>query len=151
MEELLNSEYWENSVQEYLIMLGGIILGLALVKIFKNVLLKRISHAVSKTKTTIDDFIVESIGLYVVPMVYFTVIYAGLKTLVWPERMTAIMEVVYVVILTYYSIVLISGVIRMLLQSYIRRQEGGRKGEADGRSYIDYQWDNLDDRVDFYA
>lgn len=127
MEELLNNEYFGNSGQEYLIMLGGIALGLLLVRVFKRVVLKRISQAVSKSKTTIDDFIVENIGLYVVPMVYFTIIYAGLKTLVWPERMTTIMEVVFVVILTYYAIRLVSSIILMLLQSYIRRQEGGEE------------------------
>ncbi|WPR76874.1 mechanosensitive ion channel family protein [Algoriphagus sp. NG3] len=127
MEDLLTTEYFGNTGKEYLIVLGAIAFGLLLVRIFKNVVLKRLAVLVSKSKTSIDDFIVESIGLYVVPMVYFTIIYAGLKTLVWPERFTSILEVVFVVIITYYAIRLISSIILMLLQSYIRRQEGGEE------------------------
>lgn len=127
MEEILDKEFLGNSGQEYLIMLGGIALGLLLVTVFKRVILRRIAEAVSKSKTTIDDFIVESIGLFVVPMVYFTIIYAGLKTLVWPERMATIMEVVFVVIITYYAIRLISSILLMMLRTYIRKQEGGEE------------------------
>ncbi|MCE7055583.1 mechanosensitive ion channel family protein [Algoriphagus sp. AGSA1] len=127
MEDLLTTEYWGNTGKEYLIALGVLAFGLLLVRIFKNVVLKRLAILVSKSKTTIDDFIVESLGLYVVPMVYFTIIYAVLKTLAWPERITSILEVVYVVIITYYSIRLVSSVILMFLQSYIRRQEGGEE------------------------
>jgi small-conductance mechanosensitive channel len=127
MEELLDHEYFGNSVQQYLIMFGGIVLGLLLVTIFKKIILKRIRQAVSKSKTTIDDFIVESIGLFVLPIVYFSIIYAGLKTVVWPVRITNILEVIYVVVITYYAIRLFSSIILKILQSFIRNQEGGEE------------------------
>lgn len=127
MKELLDREYFGNSAQQYLIMLGGMVLGLLLVTIFKKVILKRIRQAVSKSKTTIDDFIIENIGLFVLPMVYFSIIYAGLKTVVWPVRMTNILEVIFVVVITYYAIRLFSSIILKILQSYIRKQEGGEE------------------------
>jgi len=127
MSELLDKEYFGNTGQEYLIMLGGVLLGLLLISIFKKVILKRIRIAVSKSKTTIDDFIVDSIERFVVPMVYFTIIYAGLRTLVWSERVTTVLEMAFVVIITYYAIRLVSSIILMLLRTYIRRQEGGEE------------------------
>lgn len=125
MNELLDKEYFGNTLQEVLIVFGAILLGLVLAKIFKRVVLKRISLAVAKTKTTIDDFIVESVGKYVVPMIYFAIIYSGLKSLVWPVRIMNIFEVVFVVTITYYAIRLISSIILRMLQSYISGQEGG--------------------------
>lgn len=127
MEDLLTREFYGNTGKEYLIMLGVIVLGLLLVKLFKRVILKRISVLVSKSETNVDDFIVESVGNFLLPMVYFTIIYAGLKTLVWPENILSILEVVYVVVITYYTIRLVSSIILMLLQTYIRRQEGGEE------------------------
>ncbi|WP_035463629.1 mechanosensitive ion channel family protein [Algoriphagus vanfongensis] len=127
MQDLLTQEFYGNTGKEYLIMLGVIVLGLLLVKLFKRLILKRISKLVSKSSTIIDDFIVESIGNYVLPVVYFTIIYAGLKTLAWPDKILSILEVVYVVIITYYAIRLVSSIILMLLQTYIRRQEGGEE------------------------
>ncbi|GAA0880838.1 mechanosensitive ion channel family protein [Algoriphagus jejuensis] len=127
METFLDKEYFGNTVQAYLIVLGTIALGLILVTAFRKLVLKRIRKAVSNTDTTIDDFIVDSIGKFVVPIVYFIIIYAGLKTLVWPERFSTILEVAFVVVMTYYAIRLISSVLIMLLESYIRRQEGGEE------------------------
>lgn len=127
MEQLLDRELFGNSIQEYLLMLGAITLGLLLVSIFKKVILKRIREAVSKSQTTIDDFIVDSLAHFVMPMVHFTIIYSGLKTLVWPVRFTNLLEVVFVVIITYYFIRLISSIVLKMLQSYIRRQEGGEE------------------------
>lgn len=127
MRELLDKEYFGNTGQEYLIMLGGILLGLLLVRLFKKFILKHIHAAVSKSKTTIDDFIIESIERFVVPMVYFAIIYAGLRTLVWPGRVTTILEMAFVVIVTYYAIRLVSSIILMLLRTYISGQEGGEE------------------------
>jgi len=127
METFLDKEYFGNSVQAYLIVLGTIMVGLLLVTAFRKLVLNRIKKAVSNTNTQIDDFIVDNVSKYVVPIVYFTVIYAGLKSLVWPERLANILEVVYVVIVTYYAIRLISSILLMLLESYIRRQENGEE------------------------
>ncbi len=127
METFLDQEYFGNSLQTYLIVLGCILGGLLLVAAFKKIVLKRIQKAVSKTTSQIDDFIVENVGKFLIPIVYFTVIYVGLKSLVWPDRIADILEVVFVVIMTYYAIRLISSILLMLLETYIRRQENGEE------------------------
>jgi small-conductance mechanosensitive channel len=125
MTDLLDQEYLGNTVQQYLIVLGVIILGLLLVKLFKKLVLKRIKKVVAKTKTSIDDFIVDSVDQFIIPIINFTIIYGGLKTLVWPPRILNILEVVFVVVITFYAIRLVSSIILKMLQSYIRSQEGG--------------------------
>ncbi len=127
MGSLFETEYFGNTVQEYLIALGGILIGILLVRAFKHIILKRVGQALAKTKSNIDDFIVESVGRFLIPIAYFTIIYGGLKSLVWPDRFMAILEVVYVVVLTYYAIRLISSIILMVLKSYLKNQEGGEE------------------------
>lgn len=127
MDKLLEQEYFGNTVQAYLIVSGSILLGILLVTAFKRFVLKRIRAAVAKTDNSYDDFVVDHVSKFVVPMVYFTIVYAGLKTLIWPERLANILEVIFVVVLTYYAIRLVSSVILMVLRSYIRRQEGGEE------------------------
>ncbi|MBN7813066.1 mechanosensitive ion channel family protein [Algoriphagus sp. H41] len=127
METLLEQEFFGNTVQAYAIVLGGILLGFLLVTAFKKILLRRLHALVAKTDNSYDDFAVETVSKFMVPMVYFVIIYAGLKTLVWPERFANILEVVFVVILTYYAIRFVSSVILMLLRTYIRGQEGGEE------------------------
>jgi small-conductance mechanosensitive channel len=127
METFLDKEYFGNTVQAYLIVLGSILVGLLLVSAFRKLVLNRIKKAVSSTNTRIDDFIAGSVSKYLIPVVYFTIIYTGLKSLIWPERLSNILEVVYVVVVTYYAIRLISSVLLALLESYIRRQENGEE------------------------
>nr|MBI1230312.1 mechanosensitive ion channel [Cytophagales bacterium] len=127
METLLENIYFGNTLRAYLIALGGILLGLLLVKVFKRVVLQRLEKVFAKTETNIDDFLLSNFGLFVVPIVYFSIIYMGLKSLVWPANFLAVLEVVYIVIVTYYTVRLISNVLLMLLRSSIRRQEGGEE------------------------
>lgn len=127
MESFLENEYFGNTLQEYLIALGGILLGIILVKAFKRIVIKRLSKVFAKTENNIDDFLLTNFARFIIPIVYFTIIYLGLKSLDWSDRLTSVFENVYIVIVTYYIIRLISTVLMMLLRSSIRRQEGGEE------------------------
>lgn len=127
METLLENEYFGNSLQDYLITIGGIFLGILLVKAFKRIVIRRLTKLFSKTKTDIDDFLLENFDRFVIPIVYFTVIYLGLKSITLPENVVSVFEVVYIVVITYYGIRLVSSVLLMLFRSSIQQQEGGEE------------------------
>lgn len=125
--EYLDQEFWNNSVQEYLIALGTILLGLTIVKIFKKSVFKRLIKLTQKTDNSVDDFLIETIDKFIIPAIYFTIIYLGIKTLELSIKFENTLQVVYHVILTYYGIKMISNTFRIFLQSYVRKQENGEE------------------------
>ena len=127
MEAFLDNEYFGNTVQEYLVASGGIFLGIILVKAFKRIVLKRLSMVFAQTENDIDDFLLTNFARFIIPIFYFTILYVGLKSLTWSDKVVSVFEVVYIVVVTFYVIRLISTILLMLLRSSIQRQEGGEE------------------------
>jgi small-conductance mechanosensitive channel len=127
MESFLDQNFIGNSVQEYLMVLGAIILGIFIVKIFKRFVLRRIEKWIGDTENDIDDYVFESFDKFVIPIIYFSIIYAAVRTLNLSNYVSNAIEAAYVVILTYFSVRLISSLVLLALRKYVRRQENGEE------------------------
>ena len=127
MNDYLQQEYYDNTVLEYLIVAGSILIGLAIVALFKRTVLRYLRNWANKSVGTLDDYIVENIDKFVVPAVNVTIVYTALRTLSLNEKLLKALIVAYTVVLTYFIIRLISRVLRMMLQAYVRKQENGEE------------------------
>lgn len=127
MDSFLNQAYLGNTVQEYLFVLGGILLGMFIVQIFKRIVLRRIEKLTSSTETDIDDYIFESFDRFVIPIIYFSIIYMAVQTLNLSGYVENAIEVAFIVFITYFSIRLISSIVLLFLRKYVKRQENGEE------------------------
>lgn len=127
MESFLEQSYIGNTVQEYLLVLGAILLGVLLIKIVKRVVLKRIEKLIGQTETDVDDYLFESFDKFVVPIVYFSIIYVAVGTLNLSGFVENAIEAAFIVIITYFSVRLISSIVLLGLRKYVRRQENGEE------------------------
>lgn len=127
MESFLEQSYIGNTVQEYLLVLGAILLGVLLVKIVKRVVLKRIEKLIGQTETDVDDYLFESFDKFVVPIIYFSIIYVAVGTLNLSGFVENSIEAAFIVIITYFSVRLISSIVLLGLRKYVRRQENGEE------------------------
>ncbi|MGV3505280.1 MAG: mechanosensitive ion channel family protein [Adhaeribacter sp.] len=127
MKEILNRTYLHNTVQDYLISLAIILVGLLAIRLFKNILLKRIVGWSGKTKTHLDDFIVSAIERFGIPALYIATVYAGITYLQLSVQVHNILNVALTFAVTFLVIQLISSIILVVLRSYILRQEHGQE------------------------
>lgn len=127
MESFLDQSYIGNTVQEYLLVLGAILLGIFLVKLIKRIVLKRIEKWIGETENDIDDYLFESFDKFVIPIVYFSIIYIAVQTLNLGNFVENSIEAAYIVIVTYFSVRLISSVVHLALRKYVRSQENGEE------------------------
>ncbi|WP_017730772.1 mechanosensitive ion channel family protein [Nafulsella turpanensis] len=127
MNEILDKAYWGNTVQDYLIALGIIILGILLIKIFKRTIFAGIRRWTQRSSTKIDDFIVTSIDRFGLPVLHVIVVIIGLNYLTFTERGENIIWIAATVVLTFLVIRLISNTILLLLQGYVKRQSHGEE------------------------
>ena len=70
-----------NRVSTYAIFVSILLLGIAAVKIFKIIFLRKFKEWAKKTVTTLDDFIVNIFEKIGVPILYFTLFYLSVKVL----------------------------------------------------------------------
>lgn len=127
MQEFLDRIYYNNTVKDYLLVISIILLSILLLRIFKRVIIKRLRIFASKTEGATDDFLVDGIDRFGLPIAQFALIYWGIDFLVLSERIENIIEVTTSVIITYYILRLLSSIITMLLESRIRSQEQGEQ------------------------
>ncbi|NJM26194.1 MAG: mechanosensitive ion channel family protein, partial [Bacteroidia bacterium] len=104
LNEFLRREYYDNTVQAYLIAAGGILLGLAVVRAFRKVILKKIKNLAATTQMRYDDLVVEGIEKFGLPIVNLAIVYWGVKTLTLPEKAGHVVGVALAVVVAYFLI-----------------------------------------------
>jgi small-conductance mechanosensitive channel len=122
MNEILERTFLQNTVQDYLIALGIIVLGALLIRSFRRVVLVRIRKWADKTQTAFDNYVVESIERFGIPALYVTLFYISISYLHLSPRVSNILRIATTVAITILIIRFISALIRVLLQSYVRKQ-----------------------------
>ncbi|WKN32952.1 mechanosensitive ion channel family protein [Porifericola rhodea] len=127
MQEFLNQVIYGNRVQAYLVAVGIIILGLIVVRVVNHIIDNKLKKLTKKTDTIIDDFLIESIDRFGVPVLHFIVIYLGIKTLKLSEQVEDILWVATLVFVIFFAVRFISTTILLLLRTYVRRQENGEE------------------------
>ena len=125
MEDILNQVILGDTVENWLIAAGIIIFGILLITLLKRSVLTRLKSLFERTQNNIDNFILEKIEEYVVPAIYFLIIYWGIRTLDLSAQIRSILDVAFLVIITYFVIRVISSVFLMILRSYVLKQENG--------------------------
>lgn len=127
MSEFFDQVYYNNTIREYLIALVVILGGIMTVQIFKRLIIKRLDAWAAKTPGTWDDFIVQSIGRFGVPIARWIIVYWSIHLLHISGRTERFIEIATSIIVTYYVLRLISALVMVLLQSMIRRREQGEE------------------------
>ena len=127
VEEHLSTVYFENTLQDYLIALGIIIVGLIAVQAFKQIVNNRLRKLSARTSTTADDYVIESINRYAIPVLYFTVVYFAITSLTLTDQIANILRIAAIVVVTFFVIRFVSSTVLELLKAYVRRGEGGEE------------------------
>lgn len=125
VEEILETEYWNNTVQEYLIALGLVMAGLLIIRILRKFLLRKAKNWVSKSETRLDDLAIEGVQRFVLPILSYLFVYWGITSLELSEKVEHVVEVATSIVIAFFIIRFISTGIRIILTSYIRKQENG--------------------------
>jgi len=127
MQEILSRTYFNNTLQDYLIVLGGILVGMVLLRLFRRTILLRLKKWSEKTQTDVDDYVVDGVQKFGIPMLNFIVIYFGISYLTLSDKATTYVHGALSVVIAYYSIRLLSSIILLVLQAHVRKQEQGEE------------------------
>lgn len=127
MNELIERSYFNNTIYDYLIAIGIIAIGVLIIWVFKGPVLKKIKSLTNKTNTDIDDFIIDIIGRFGVPALYVILISSAFQYLTLTPRLTKLIDVINIIIVTILVIRFISAIILMMLTRYVRQQTDGEE------------------------
>lgn len=114
-----------NSIEDYLVSLAFILSGIALILIFRKAILQRLKDWAAKTETRIDDYLINGIERFGLPLSALLVVYTGLNYLTFSPRVERVISSATIVVVTFYLIKVIVSTVRSLLETHVGKQEHG--------------------------
>jgi small-conductance mechanosensitive channel len=127
MDDFLSRSYFNNTVQDYLISVAGIVIGIILVRLFKKVLLMPFKRLASRTQTKIDDYVIDGLHRFGLPILNIIIIYVGISYLALSEKAEKYIHAAFVVAITYFVVRLVSSTTYLALQAYTRNYDDGQE------------------------
>ena len=125
--DFLDAQYYNNTIQSYLIVVGMILVGMLIIRLFRKGILHRLKKWATTTETNFDDYVVGAVERFILPMLNVGVMYFSIKYLNLTEEASKILRNAFVIAFTFYAIRLTTSSLRILLESYARGQEGGEE------------------------
>jgi small-conductance mechanosensitive channel len=134
MDNLLQTSFLGNSIQDYLIFIAIFTAGIVTVRILKGISLHRLKAWSESTATTIDDFLLLILKKKLIPLFYFGVFYVSFNSLTLNASARRIIDVAGIIILTYFGLRLILELINYSLERYWVKKEvdTSRQGSLKG-------------------
>ena len=127
MNDILNRVYYNNTVQDYLIALGVIVLGVLILRIFKRFILIRLKKWADSTNTTVDNFAIGTIEKFALPALNVLIVYIGITVLELSPKANQILKIAVAVVITFFILRLISTIALHGLRTYVGRQDRGEE------------------------
>lgn len=127
IQEYLSQEFWNNTVQDYLLALGFILLGMGIIKIFKKSIIRKLKKITEKTDNNLDNFLLEIVENYLLPAIYISFVFWGIQTLTISDMLAKSLSVAHKVVLTYYNVQILALFIITLFRSYVKKQKNGEE------------------------
>lgn len=125
MEDFLDRTYFNNTVRDYLIALGILLVALLVIRIVRGVLISRLRKWAATTDNTLDDLVVNTVSRFGLPVLNFLALYLAINSLNLSAGIYRVLEVATASVIAFFLIRLVATTIRYLLESYVRRQENG--------------------------
>jgi small-conductance mechanosensitive channel len=127
MKEILETIYYRNTVQNYLIALAIIVVGISIIRLFRKSLLNRLKKWTATTETKFDDYLISGIEKFGLPIFNFVIIYFALHYLTFSERVEKWIGNALVVVFAFYAVRMLSSFVQLSLESFIRSKEDGEE------------------------
>lgn len=122
MQNFFNQSYFGNTVTLYLTALGTFIICFIAVLIFKKILMGRLKKWAEKTRTTLDDFLIQGIEKTVIPLLYFGGFYLAIHILTITPKTEKVIQIASLILVTFFSLKLIVSTMNYSLSVYLRRR-----------------------------
>lgn len=136
MDKWLAQVYGHNTMQDYLVALGIVIVGFFLLRLFRTLVMRRLHKLAERSQTDVDDFVLTVIRRALLPMAYVLLLYAALRSLEFSEAFIGTMRAILTVAMTFFLIRLITASLEYLLHSYLKRRGGATAHRTEVRGML---------------
>lgn len=128
MKEFLEQLWWGNTVKAYAVLLAQVVVVWMLFKLFRKFIISALKKFTSRSKSEVDDAIIEAAEKFIIPFLYLVINYGLLQQLTWSTRAGHILKVAMAIVTAYYLIRFINHALHLSVLLYMQG-----KGETPER------------------
>lgn len=136
MDSVWNNIIIGNTIANWLIAIGIILVLWAVIRIGKTIILNKLKKFSAKTNTTLDDFFVVLAERVLFPVLYVGAIYLGLSYLTFTPKATKVLHVAVLVILTFFITRAITSALSYFINTAISNREETIEKRKQARGVI---------------
>lgn len=116
--KFLDTNVLNNTVADYLIALVTLIVASIFVKLLCRFVFQRLKRWANRTKTPLDDRLIAIVEKHLIPIVYVGSFYLALSNLVLHPILDRAVEVILIILATFFGVRLINSLVEYLLRLY---------------------------------
>ncbi|UCD35240.1 MAG: mechanosensitive ion channel [Nitrospiraceae bacterium] len=113
---------------DYIASLAIVAAGMLAFSIVRRIVLHRLRKWSEKTASSIDDFIVRTIEVKIVPIFYLAVFYLALKSLALPAALDRTINVGGAILLTFFVVRLVAAIVSYAIENYSQKKAPAAAG-----------------------
>src|SRR6478672_7683603 len=111
------SSWMGNTLLNWLIAIGIVVVSWMVLRIGRLLFLKRFKQFAARTRTTLDDFIVQITEGALIPALYLGALYGGVSYLTLSDRIDRLLHVAVMVVVTFIIIRTITSALNYLINN----------------------------------
>lgn len=136
METFLNKIIMGNSILNWSIAIGIILIAIGAIRIGKSIFKKKIKSWAAKTSNSLDDFFVILAEKTLFPVLYIGAVYFGLNYLTLNIKVAGILHVAVLLVCTFFVIRAITTAVNYFINSAITTKDNAGENKKQARGII---------------
>jgi small-conductance mechanosensitive channel len=136
MDELWQYIILDNTVKDWSIVLLVIISSIIILRFLRSLLIKKLNHFVSKTKTTIDDFIVSVVQSSVMPALYLLAIHFSIQYLSLSPWFHRLDNIAIMMVITFFLLKIVSSLTGYVFKQALLKNQENEQREKQSRGIL---------------
>jgi small-conductance mechanosensitive channel len=136
MDSLWNKIIMGNSVLNWVIAIGIIVISFAAIRIGRSIFIKRIKAWAAKTSNSLDDFFVMLAEKTLFPVLYIGAVYFGVGYLTLNTKTASVLHVAVLLVSTFFVIRAITSALNYFINSAITASDGAGENKKQARGII---------------
>jgi small-conductance mechanosensitive channel len=136
MKDFWDRIIWDNTVRDWAIALGIILVAFTLLRIIQSLIIRKVRQLTTRTKSTLDDFIIAIIQSSVMPLLYVLAVYFGLKYIRMSERAGEITRVAILLVNCFFILRIITSFIGYGFRNALSGKDGNAMRQKQARGIL---------------
>ena len=125
-----------NTIQDIAIALGIIVLCIVALRFVQTVLIRCLKSLARRTKTSVDDFLLQVLQTSLVPLLYLLSCYLGLQYLTLAGKVQKVLHVAALVVITVFFLRMITAFLRYTVRRVMIRRASSEQQEKQSKGIL---------------